>query len=51
MILHLLVTPAYTWEHVASPTSSNVLWAAVTQIALPRGHVHISGARILAVCI
>ena len=51
LILHLLVIPAYTWVHVPSATLFDILWAAVTQIALPKSHVHISGVRMLAVCI
>ena len=49
LILHLLVILAHTWVHVPSAASSDVLWAAVTQIALSRGHVHVSGAMMLAV--
>ena len=49
LVLHLLVIHAYTWVHIPSATPSNVLWAVMTQIALSRGHVHINGARMLAV--
>ena len=48
MILHLLVIHAYTWMHVSSATPSNVLWVVVTQILLFKGHVHINGAKMLA---
>ena len=49
LILHLLVIYAYTWVHVPSATPSNVLWVAITQIALSRGHVYINRARMLVV--
>ena len=49
LILHLLVILAHTWVHVPLAAPSDVLWAAVTQIALSRGHVYVSGARMLAV--
>ena len=49
LVLHLLVIHTYTWVHVPSATPSGVLRAVVTQIALSRGHVHINGARMLAV--
>ena len=49
LVLHLLVIHAYTWVHVPSATPSNVLWVAITQIALSRGHVHINGVRMLTV--
>ena len=48
LILHLLVILAHTWVRVPSVTPSDVLWAAVTQIALFRGHVYISGVGMLA---
>ena len=43
LVLHLLVTHAYTWIHVPLTTPSNVLLVVVAQIALSRGHVHING--------
>ena len=49
LILHLLVILAHTWVHVPSAAPSDVLWAAVTQIALFRGHIYISGAKMLIV--
>ena len=49
LVLHLLVIDAHTWVHVPSATPSNILWAVVTQIALFRRHIHINGARMLAV--
>ena len=49
LVLHLLAIHAYTWVHVPSAIPSGVLRAVVTQIALSRGHVHINGARMLAV--
>ena len=49
MILHLLVILAHTWVHVPSAAPSDILWATVTQIALSRGHVYGSEARLLAV--
>ena len=49
LVLHLLVINAYTWVHVPSATLSDVLWVAVTQIALFRGFVHINGVKMLAV--
>ena len=49
LVLHLLVIHAFTWVHVPSATPSAVLWVAMTQIALFRSHVHINGARMLAV--
>ena len=49
MILHLLVILAHTWVHVPSAAPSDILWATVTQIALSRGHVYDSEARMLAV--
>ena len=49
LVLHLLVIQAYTWVHVPSVTPFDVLWVAMTQITLFRGHVHINGARMLAV--
>ena len=48
LILHLLVILAHTWVHVPSAAPSDVLWAAMTQIALSRGHVYVSGAKMLA---
>ena len=48
LILHLLVILAHTWVRVPSATPSDVLWATVTQIALSRGHVYISGVGMLA---
>ena len=51
LILYLLVIHVHTWVHVPSTTPSDALWAVVTQIALSRGHVHINGARMLAVSI
>ena len=47
LILHLLVILAQTWVRVLSAAPSDVLWATVTQIALSRGHVYISGVRML----
>ena len=49
MVLHLLVIHTYTWMHIPSATSSDILWVVVTQIALFRGHVHINKVRMLAV--
>ena len=49
LFLHLLVIHAHTWVHVPSATFFDVLWAVVVRIALSRGHVHINGARALAV--
>ena len=49
LVQHLLVIHAYTWVHFPSATPSDILWVAVTQIALFRSHVHINGARMLAV--
>ena len=49
LVPHLLVIHAYTWVHILSATPSNVLWVAVTQITLFLGHVHINGAKMLAV--
>ena len=49
LVLHLLVIHAYTWVHVPSTTHSDVLWVAVTQITLFRGHVHINGTMMLVV--
>ena len=48
LVLHLLVIYAYTWVHIPSAIPSDVLRAMVTQVALSRGHVHINGARMLA---
>ena len=49
LVLHLLLIHAYTWVHVPLAAPSDVLWVAMTQIALFRGHVHINGARMLVV--
>ena len=49
LVQHLLVIHAHTWVHIPSATPSNVLWAVVTRITLARCHVHISGAKMLAV--
>ena len=51
LLLHLSVIQAYPWVHVPSAILSGVLWAVVAPIALPRGHIHINGVRVLAVCI
>ena len=49
LVLHLLIIHAYTWVHVPLAVPSNVLWVAVTQIALFKSHVHINGVRVLVV--
>ena len=49
MILHLLVILTHTWVYVPSAAPFDVLWAAVTQIALSKGHIYVSGARMLTV--
>ena len=49
LVLHFLVIHAYTWVSVPSATPSDILWVAVTQISLFRGHVHINVARMLVV--
>ena len=48
LVLHLLVIHTHTWVHVPLAIPSDILWAVVTQIALPRGYVHINGDRMLA---
>ena len=51
LLLHLLVIQTYPRVHVPSAILSGVLWAVVAPIVLSRGHIHINGVRVLAVCI
>ena len=45
LLLHLSIIHAYPQVHVPSAILSSVLWAAVTLIALSKGHIHIKGGQ------
>ena len=51
LLLHLSIIHAYPQVHVLSAILSSILWAVVAPIVLYRGHIHINGVRVLAVCI
>ena len=51
LLLHLSVIHAYPQVHIPSAILSGILWTIVAPIVLSRGHIHINGVRVLAVCI
>ena len=51
LLLHLSVIQTYPRVHIPSAILSGILWATVTPIALSKGHIHINGVKVLAVCI
>ena len=51
LLLHLSVIQTYPRVHIPSAILSSILRAIVAPIALSKGHIHINGVRVLAMCI